>query len=50
MNTEFDYNFYANRNRQIAYEKYGNLIDKNRHVIGTLIWFDKYWRYHYGQI
>lgn len=50
MNTEFNYNFYINRNKQIAYEKYGNLINGNRCVIGATIWFDEYWRYHNGKI
>ena len=43
-----DYNYYINRNKEIAYARYGNLIDKNRRVKGTDIWFDEFWRYHNG--
>lgn len=44
----FNYKFYINCNKLIAYKRYGNLIDENRHVIGTTIWFDEYWRFHNG--
>lgn len=48
MDKKFDYKFYINRNRQVAYARYGNLIDENRHVTGTEIWFDECWRVHNG--
>lgn len=44
----FDYNWYIERNHQIAYTRYGNLIDKDKRVAGTNIWFDEFWRYHNG--
>lgn len=46
----FDYEYYVNRNKEIAYASYGDLIDENRSVVGTNIWFDKFWRYHNGGI
>ena len=42
----FDYDFYIKRNEQVAKEKYGSRLDKNRRVIGTNIWFDDWWRIH----
>lgn len=44
----FDYEYYTNRNKEIAYARYGNLIDENRCVKGTDIWFDNFWRVHTG--
>ena len=43
---DFDYDFYIKRNEQIAREKYGELLDENRRVVGTNIWFDDCWRIH----
>ena len=43
---DFDYDFYIKRNEQVAMEKYGELLDENRRVIGTNIWFDDCWRIH----
>lgn len=48
MKKEFNYNFYINRNKEVAYARYGNLINENRCVAGTEIWFDEYWRIHNG--
>ena len=45
----FDYDFYIKRNEQVAKEKYGKLLDENRRVIGTDIWFDNCWRLHTDQ-
>ena len=42
----FDYNFYINRNKTVALNKYGSRIDSERRVIGTDIWFDEFWRFH----
>ena len=42
----FDYDVYIRRNELKAKSRYGNLIDKNRRVSGTNIWFDEKWRFH----
>lgn len=42
----FDYDVHIRRNELKAKSRYGNLIDKNRRVSGTDIWFDEKWRFH----
>lgn len=37
---------FVNRNRAVAIARYGDLLDENRCVKGTDIWFDGYWRMH----
>lgn len=44
----FNYEYYTNRNKEIAYARYSDLIDENRCVVGTNIWFDEFLRYHDG--
>lgn len=44
----FDPTPYIERNRKVAMERYGILLDENRRVSGTDIWFDDYWRFHRG--
>lgn len=46
MEKPFDYEWYIQRNKEIAMKRYGNLLDENRRVKGTNIWFDDYWRIH----
>ena len=40
----FDYSFYIERNKQVAMEKYGDKLDKNRNIVGTDYYFDDSWR------
>ena len=40
---------FVKRNRAIAIARYGDLLDENRCVRGTDIWFDGYWRMHRGE-
>lgn len=40
---------FVKRNRDVAIARYGNLLDENRCVKGTDIWFDGYWRMHRGE-
>lgn len=44
----FDPTLYIERNRKVAMERYGILLDENRRVSGTDIWFDDKWRFHKG--
>lgn len=44
----FDREFYINRNKEIAVHLYGDLLDENKKVRGTDIWFDDAWRLHQG--
>lgn len=39
---------YIERNRKVAMERYGVLLDDNGRVSGTDIWFDEEWRFHRG--
>lgn len=39
---------YIERNRQVAFDRYGDRLDENRRVKGTDIWFDYAWRFHQG--
>lgn len=41
--------FYVKRNEESARERYGDLLDENRRVKGTDIWFDWRWRIHVGE-
>lgn len=43
---KFDPTPYIERNRKVAMERYGILLDENRRVSGTDIWFDEEWRFH----
>ena len=45
----FDFDYFIERNHDVALLIYGNLIDDNRCVKGTDIWFDEYWRVHNGK-
>ena len=45
----FDISDFVKRNRDVAIARYGNLLDENRCVKGTDIWFDGYWRMHMGE-
>lgn len=49
-NKVFDYDFYINRNKEVAIANYGNLLTAERTVRGTDIWFDEYWRVHKGTV
>lgn len=40
----FDYSFYIERNKQVAMEKYGDKLDKNRNIVGIDYYFDDSWR------
>lgn len=40
---------FIKRNRSVAIARYGDLLDENRRVKGTDIWFDGYWRMHRGE-
>lgn len=40
---------FVKRNRAVAIARYRNLLDENRRVKGTDIWFDGYWRMHKGE-
>lgn len=40
----FDYDFYIQRNKEVAMEKYGHRLDKNRNIQGTNYYFDSMWR------
>ena len=40
----FDYCFYIERNKQVAMERYGERLDKNKNIIGTNYYFDDSWR------
>ena len=42
----FDYDWYIERNKEIAMKQYGDRLDENRRVKGTNIWFDDWWRIH----
>lgn len=44
----FDMEFFIKRNHDVAIQKYGELLDENRCVKGTDIWFDACWRMHKG--
>ena len=44
----FDREFYIARNRAVALHLYGDLLDENRRVRGTDMWFDDAWRFHRG--
>ena len=44
----FDIDNFVKRNRDVAISRYGELLDENRRVKGTDIWFDGYWRMHKG--
>lgn len=46
----FDPTPYIERNRKVAMERYGILLDENRRVSGTDIWFDDEWRFHKGEM
>ena len=41
--------FYIKRNEESARKLYGDLLDENRRVKGTDIWFDYVWRIHIGE-
>ena len=45
----FDISNFVKRNRAVAISRYGDLLDENRRVKGTDIWFDGYWRMHRGE-
>lgn len=47
---KFDREFYIERNKSIAMSRYGKLIDENRRVKGTDIWFDETWILHRGEV
>lgn len=49
-NKVFDYDFYINRNKEVAIANYGHLLTAERTVRGTDIWFDEYWRVHKGAV
>ena len=40
----FDYDFYIQRNKEVAMEKYGHKLDENRNIRGTNYYFDSMWR------
>lgn len=40
---------FIKRNRDVAVSRYADLLDENRSVKGTDIWFDEYWRMHIGE-
>ena len=40
--------YYIKRNEETARVLYGDLLDENRRVEGTDIWFDWDWRIHIG--
>lgn len=40
----FDSNFYIQRNKEVAMEKYGHRLDKDRNIRGTNYYFDSMWR------
>ena len=42
----FDWEYCIQRNKEVAMKRYVNLLDKNRQVKGTNIWFDDCWRIH----
>ena len=42
----FDWEYYIQRNKEVAIEMYGNLLDEKRRVKKTTIWFDACWRMH----
>lgn len=45
---DFDIEYYVNRNRIAALNRFGSLLDSNRRVKGTDIWFDQNWVFHKG--
>ena len=47
---DFNPQLYVKRNREVALRRYGNLLDENRKVVGTDIWFDEMWRLHRGDM
>ena len=42
----FDWEYYIQRNKEVAMATYGNLLDEKRRVKETNIWFDACWRIH----
>lgn len=40
----FNAKYYIERNKKIAAEKYGGLLDKDRNIQGTNFYFDHCWR------
>ena len=40
---------FVKRNHDVAIARYRDLLDENRRVKGTDIWFDGYWRMHKGE-
>lgn len=46
----FSISDFIKRNRDLAIKRYGDLLDENRRVKGTDIWFDECWRMHRGSV
>ena len=40
----FDYDFYVQRNKEVALKKYSGKLDENKNIIGTDYYFDNMWR------
>lgn len=40
----FDYDFYIQRNKEVALKTFGQLMDENRSIAGTDYYFDELWR------
>ena len=40
----FDIELLVEIHRQTAISLYGNMLDKNKNVIGTDLYFDEFWR------
>lgn len=47
-NKQFDPEPYIQRNRERALAHYGALLQEDRSVAGTDVWFDECWRFHRG--
>lgn len=40
----FDYDFYIQRNKEAAMERYGHRLDEHKNIRGTNYYFDSMWR------
>ena len=44
VKVDFDENKYIERNKQTAYELFGDRLNRNREIEGTKYYFDSMWR------